>query len=183
MEKSVKKVKYRWLSYAIILSIVVMGVYAFIGTLIVEHLTLNVQLFFGIGGFFNSLGLNWITPIAYIFWLTLILGIYIMLRVEKNDSKMKVILLTFVISVVITLASFGLSILTEGASHYTIIMGAPFWYYHVNITRLAFHTSVTGAFYTYRLIFDLLFWYLAFIILWIVYSHVKTRAVPHLQTE
>ncbi len=183
MEKSVNKVKYRWISHAVILSVIVMAFYTFIGSIIIEHITLNDQLFFSIGGFFNSHGLYWVLPIAYIFWLTLILGIYMMSRVEKTGSKMKVILIPFLISVFLTLTSFGLSILTGGPSQSVIFMGAPFWYYNVNIIRLPLHISSTGAFYSYRLAFDLLFWYLAFFTLWMVYGHVKVRKVPLAKTE
>lgn len=183
MSESVNKAKYGWILRPLILSLVAMAVYIFIGSIMVAHLTLNDQLFVASGGLFNSLLLELITLIAYLFWLTLILGIYILSRVEKTGSKMKVVLFPLVISVAITLASFGLSILTGGPSQYTIFMGTPFWYYNVNITRLAFHIYTTGAFYSYRLIFDLLFWYLVFIVLWWVYSHVKTRAVPLFKTE
>jgi hypothetical protein len=93
-----------------------------------------------------------------------------MSRVEKTDSKMKVILLPLVISVVVTLASFGLSILTGGASRSIMFMGAPFWYSTINITRLLSNIYVTSTFYTYRLIFDILFWYLLFILFWWVYN-------------
>lgn len=183
MSESVNKAKYGWILRPLILSLVAMAVYIFIGSIMVAHLTLNDQLFVASGGLFNSLGLEWITLIAYLFWLTLILGIYIMSRVEKTGSKMKVVLFPLVISVAITLASFGLSILTGGPSQYIIFMGTPFLYYNVNITRLAFHIYATRTFYVSSFIFDILFWYLLFILVWWVYRHLKPRVSSSLQAN
>ena len=84
MSESLNKAKYGWILRPLILSLVAMAVYIFIGSIMVAHLTLNDQLFVASGGLFNSLLLELITLIAYLFWLTLILGIYILSRVEKN---------------------------------------------------------------------------------------------------
>ena len=123
----------------------------------------NVGLFF----------VPYIPVFTVAFFFSLIYGIRVITSSGKLFSPGKALLFSFLMSAITTIVSVGLVFGFQGVSAGNILFGIPFHFSNLRITEL-FYTTISYIFYPAKLVYDLLFWFAFFIILFVVKEYLTS---------